>query len=214
MTLGALPFAAIVAADFEFEFGGRDGNLPRPVCMVAKELRSGREWRIWRGEFGSQPPFPIGPDTSVRRLLSPAPSWAASARLGWPMPARILDLFAEFRDRTNGASRRARPDRCPEAISASTRWASSTKSKCVELILGGGPWTDEERARHFRLLRRRRRRARAPAAGHVAADRSTARAAARPLHGGGLGHGNERRADRRADADNCCARTGPTFRIS
>jgi DNA polymerase I len=47
--LEALPYKAIVAADFEFEFGGRDGNRPRPVCMVAKELRSGQEWRIWRG---------------------------------------------------------------------------------------------------------------------------------------------------------------------
>ena len=39
-------YTAIVAADFEFEFGGRDGNLPRPVCMVAKELRSGKIWRL------------------------------------------------------------------------------------------------------------------------------------------------------------------------
>ena len=61
--LEALPYSAIVVADFEFEFGGRDGNLPRPVCMVAKELRSGREWRVWRGEFDSAPPFPTGADT-------------------------------------------------------------------------------------------------------------------------------------------------------
>jgi hypothetical protein len=66
--LGA--FRHIVVADFEFEFGGhasfedasRSGERPRPVCLVAKELRSGQVWRIWRGEFQSRPPFPIGSD--------------------------------------------------------------------------------------------------------------------------------------------------------
>jgi hypothetical protein len=46
-------FRNIVVADFEFEFGGhasfedanRSGERPRPVCMVAKELRSGKTWR-------------------------------------------------------------------------------------------------------------------------------------------------------------------------
>ena len=56
-------FTAIVAADFEFEFGGRDGNLPRPVCLVAKELRNGKIWRLWKDELGPEPPFPIGTDT-------------------------------------------------------------------------------------------------------------------------------------------------------
>lgn len=67
-------FTAIVTADFEFEFGGRDGNLPRPVCMAAKELRSGKIWRLWRDEFGG-PPFPIGVDTLFV-------SFTASAELG------------------------------------------------------------------------------------------------------------------------------------
>jgi DNA polymerase-1 len=69
--LELLPYRAIVIADFEFEFGGhatfedasRSGERPRPVCMVAKELRTGQEWRLWRGEFGPAPPFPVGPDS-------------------------------------------------------------------------------------------------------------------------------------------------------
>jgi hypothetical protein len=40
--LDCLPYRHVVVADFEFEFGDRDGNLPRVVCLVAKELR---EWR-------------------------------------------------------------------------------------------------------------------------------------------------------------------------
>ena len=67
----ALPFKHIVVADFEFEFGGhassedakRSGELPRPISGVFKELRTGQTWRVWRDEFGAEPPFPFGPDT-------------------------------------------------------------------------------------------------------------------------------------------------------
>jgi hypothetical protein len=89
----------IVAVDFEFEFGGYAGERPRPVCMVAKDLCTGQEWRLWRGEFGAAPPFPIGADAVTI-------AYYASAELGcfhaldWPMPAKIIDLFVEFRDRT------------------------------------------------------------------------------------------------------------------
>ena len=107
--LDLLPFRYIVAVDFEFEFGGhssfeaanRSGERPRPICMVAKELRSGQTWRVWRGQFGSQPPFPIGPDTVLI-------AYYASAELGcfraesWQPPIHVLDLFTEFRARTNG----------------------------------------------------------------------------------------------------------------
>jgi DNA polymerase-1 len=107
--LEVLPFRHIVVADFEFEFGGhasfedasRSGERPRPLCMVARELRSGQTWRLWRGEFGSTPPFPIGRDALFVAYYASAELGCFRA-LGWPMPANILDLFAEFRDRTNG----------------------------------------------------------------------------------------------------------------
>jgi hypothetical protein len=38
----------VIVADFEFEFGGRAGERPRPVCMVARDLCTGQEWRRWR----------------------------------------------------------------------------------------------------------------------------------------------------------------------
>src|SRR6266567_1982611 len=99
-----LPFRYLVAVDFEFEFGGhasfedasRCGERPRPVCMVAKDLRSGQTWRIWRDEFKSRPPFPTGQDALFI-------AYYASAELGcfralkWPRPANVLDLCAEFR---------------------------------------------------------------------------------------------------------------------
>src|SRR5215470_9141378 len=96
-----LPYQHIVPVDFEFELGGHDGNRPRPLCMVAHELRTGQIWRIWRGEFGPEPPFPIGPDALFVAYYASAELGCFRA-LGWPNPANILDVFVEFRDRTNG----------------------------------------------------------------------------------------------------------------
>src|SRR5450759_4931514 len=99
--LEELRYRAIVAVDFEFEFGGHAGDRPRPVCMVARELRTGQGWRLWRGQFGSSPPFATTPDTLFVAYYASAELGCFRA-LGWPVPARILDLYVEFRDRTNG----------------------------------------------------------------------------------------------------------------
>jgi DNA polymerase I len=138
-----LPFAAVVVADFEFEFGGRDGERPRPVCMVAKELRTGKEWRLWRGQFGSVPPFPIGPDTLFVAFNASAELGCFRA-LGWPMPKRILDLFVEFHNHVNGLiSERGLIDALNyfglDALDA------REKKEMRDLVLGGGPWSEAQR---------------------------------------------------------------------
>jgi hypothetical protein len=153
MLLDALPFRHIVAVDFEFEFGGhaskeeagKSGERPRPVCMSAREFRTGQCWSLQRGEFGPTPPFPIGSDTLVI-------AYYASAELGcflaldWSQPANILDLFTEFRDRTNGLWTPAGAG----LVGALTYFGLDTigateKAGMVELILTGGPWSDNER---------------------------------------------------------------------
>ena len=116
--LDDLPFKRIVAIDFEFEFGGHDspeaagrsGERPRPVCMVAKELRSGQTWRLWRGQFEAQPPFPLDDDTVLVAYYASAELGCFRA-LGWPQPRYVLDLFTEFRARTNGVQGGAKPDK-------------------------------------------------------------------------------------------------------
>ena len=35
----------------DFEFQAPAGERPRPVCMVARELRTGRLLRLWRDEL-------------------------------------------------------------------------------------------------------------------------------------------------------------------
>ena len=92
-------FREIVLIDFEFEapVGGR----PIPVCCVAHELRSGRRFRIWQDQFGKAPPYSAGPDVLMVAYYSSA-EWGCYRALGWPMPKRVLDLYVEFRNRTNG----------------------------------------------------------------------------------------------------------------
>ena len=67
--------------------------------------------------------------------------------LGWPMPVNVLDLFAEFRVRTNTTRR--------PGVSASLLNAmlmheldglgSNEKEEMRALILRGGPWSSDER---------------------------------------------------------------------
>jgi DNA polymerase I len=66
--------------------------------------------------------------------------------LGWPMPANILDLFAEFRDRTNGLTTPAGSG----LVGALTYFgldstAAQEKDRLRLLILRGEPWSESER---------------------------------------------------------------------
>src|SRR5262249_58792669 len=84
--------------------------------MVARDLRTGEEWRLWRGEFGPTPPFPIGADAVFVAYYASAELGCFQA-LSWPKPANIIDLFAEFRDRTNHIAQRRKPGVKPPGAS-------------------------------------------------------------------------------------------------
>jgi DNA polymerase family A len=107
--LDGIPFRHVVAVDTEFNTGGHDsfkesdrsGERQRPACLVARELRTGQTWRVWHTDRGSHPPFPIGSDALVVAYYASAELGSFRA-WGWPNPTNILDLYAEFRVRTNG----------------------------------------------------------------------------------------------------------------
>jgi DNA polymerase-1 len=150
--LDELPFKRIVVIDFEFEFGGHDtleaasrsGERPRPVCMVAKELRSGQTWRLWRDQLGALPPFSLDHDTLLVAFYASA-ELACLRALNWPSPKYVLDLFTEFRARTNGLPGGA------SLINAATHFGLDAitamgKRDMVSLVLRGGSWTPAEQA--------------------------------------------------------------------
>lgn len=86
----------------DFEFRAPDGHRPEPLCVVAREFRSGRVVRVWlTDDPPSGPPYPTGPDVLFVAYYASA-ELGCHLALGWPMPARVLDLYAEFRNLTNG----------------------------------------------------------------------------------------------------------------
>jgi len=144
-TLETLPFDEVWAYDFEFI--ATPGNRPGPVCLVAHELKSGRELRLWQDQFGPWPPFDVGPKSLFVAFYASA-EVGCHPVLGWQPPTCILDLFTEFRNSLNGL-------RLPEGVNYSLIGALiahglehldvSEKEDMRALILRGGPWTSQER---------------------------------------------------------------------
>jgi DNA polymerase I len=142
--LNALPYRNIWAVDFEFD--AKPGENPEPVCLVGWELLSGRKVKVWRDDFDDLPPYPTGPDVLFVAYYASAEIGCHLA-LGWPVPERVLDLFTEFRNHTNGL---------PTISGAGLLGALSyfgldsigavEKDEMREFILRGGPWSDTERA--------------------------------------------------------------------
>lgn len=86
----------------DFEFRAASGERPDPVCLVAHELRSGRMLRIWQDELKTAPcPYDTGADSVVVAYYASA-EMGCHLALGWPLPANVIDLYAEFRVETNG----------------------------------------------------------------------------------------------------------------
>ena len=139
----ALPFKEVWLVDFEF--GAPPGDIQEPVCLVAWELNSGRKMRLWRDEFGTAPPYSTGPDALFVAYYASAEIGCHLA-LGWPVPERVLDLYVEFRNHTNGL---------PTISGAGLLGAlaqygldgigAGEKDEMRDLILRGGPWAETER---------------------------------------------------------------------
>jgi DNA polymerase I len=94
-------FKEVWCADFEFR--ADPGDRPWPVCMVAKEVRTGREIRIWRNELLSmdRAPFDVGTSALFVAYFASA-EFGCFLELGWRLPVNVLDLYAEHRVETNG----------------------------------------------------------------------------------------------------------------
>jgi DNA polymerase-1 len=131
------PYHEIWAVDFEFMTGS--GERPDPVCLCARELRSGREIRLWRDEFGPAPPYPTDADSLLIAYYASA-ELSCHLALGWPMPARILDLFTEFRCRTNGLAVPAGSGLIGAFTAFGLDTMGATKKKEMQEAIGNGTW--------------------------------------------------------------------------
>lgn len=132
--------------DFEFRpVNGREGNLPEVVCLVAREYFTGHTHQLWAPQLQGLACAPFATDSSALFV-----AYYASAEiscflaLGWPVPVNVLDLFAVFRNATNGL---------PHGGSHSLLHALAVhgcpdpgldKEAMRQLVLRGGPWTRDE----------------------------------------------------------------------
>jgi DNA polymerase-1 len=94
-----LPFDEIWLIDFEFL--APDGERPDVVCMVARELATGRLLRLWHDQLGTEPPFRTD-DRVLFVGFMLAAEWSCFLELGWPIPSISIDLYLEYRVEMNG----------------------------------------------------------------------------------------------------------------
>jgi hypothetical protein len=131
----------------DFEFSAPPGERPDPVCLVAREFRSGRTLRLWRDDLRGRrmPPYPIGPDSLFVAYLASA-ELGCHLAFGWPLPVRVLDLYVEFRNAANGT----KPPNGFGLLGALTYHGldamdAAEKKAMQELAIRGGPRTSAER---------------------------------------------------------------------
>jgi DNA polymerase I len=141
-----IPFRECWACDFEFR--ADPGERPWPVCMVARELHTGQEIRLWRGELLSlrTAPFNIGSDAVFVAYFASA-ELGCFLELGWPMPANVLDLYAEHRCETNGVSTTLGDGLLGAlALRGLAHMDLGEKETMRRLVLDNNAWSDADQA--------------------------------------------------------------------
>jgi DNA polymerase-1 len=129
----------------DFEFRALPGERPEPVCLVALELRSGRIIRQWCDEFSRSPPYSIDANSLIVAYFASA-ELGCHLAVGWPQPARVLDLYVEFRSHTNGLQTPNGWSLLVRRLILVSSIGALEKDAMRDLILRGGPWSTEERA--------------------------------------------------------------------
>jgi hypothetical protein len=151
-------FRTIVVCDFEYEVA--DGNLPNVLCMVGYVLNANLKHmhtiRFWRGDFGSVPPFDIGPDA----LFVAYSAWAELTcfmTLGWRFPEHIFDLHTAYLEASNvllpynpDEVRKRQKKRLPDACRAYEipGWERIDKD-AISKAIGEGRWREYGREAVF-----------------------------------------------------------------
>jgi DNA polymerase-1 len=142
---GLEAFEQVWAVDAEYSAAA--GCRPTPICVVAREVRSGQELRLWHDELAKlkSPPFRTDDRSLFVSYAAPA-EFSVFHALGWPAPARVLDLFIEYRALTNGLSTPSGAGLLGALVHHGLPAMEGAEKKAMrDLAIRGGPFTDSER---------------------------------------------------------------------
>ncbi len=142
---GLESFAEIWCADAEYS--APPGHRPTPICLVATELRSGRQLRLWFDQLARLRAAPFRTDDRALFVAyAAAAEFSVFHQLGWPAPARTLDLFFEFRSLTNGLQTPSGQGLLGALVyHGLPAMEAAEKESMRQLAIRGGPFTDAER---------------------------------------------------------------------
>jgi len=153
-----LPYREIWVEDTEYypgaglANGGREGDLPTPLCSRAIELRSNRISRWWQGE-----PYPpelqlLRPDSLYASYLLTA-EYSQRRAHGLGRPPNAIDAYVEFRRLVNDAQVKSgdRPKGFYSLAGAMQHFKedeidTAHKADTRDLIMRGPPYSSDERA--------------------------------------------------------------------
>ena len=129
------------------EYSAPAGHRPTPICLVATELRSGRQLRLWEDQLARLRAAPFRTDRrSLFVAYAAAAEFSVFHALGWPAPDRTLDLFFEFRAMTNGLQTPSGSGLLGATVyHALPAMGAVEKDSMRQLAIRGGPFTDAER---------------------------------------------------------------------
>lgn len=129
------------------EYSAPAGHRPTPICLVAREMRSGRLLRLWCDQLTQLPNAPFRTDDRALFVAyAAAAEFSVFHVLGWPAPSRTLDLFFEYRAARNGLNT-ASDSSLLGALVANGLPAmdGAEKQEMRQLAIRGGPYTAAER---------------------------------------------------------------------
>jgi len=131
---------------WDFEFHAPDGYRPHPLCVVAREVFSGRRI-VWWLDDGAPPapPWSAAPDVLMVGFYVSA-ELTCHLALNWPFPTRLVALYAEFRNLTSGL-----PVPAGHGLLGALMYyglpglAAADKEDMRRLAQRGGPYSSQER---------------------------------------------------------------------
>lgn len=137
-------FSEVWAVDFEFT--APLGENPVVICMVARELKSGNELRLWSDELSAMThaPFNTGKDAVLVAYYASA-EMNCFISLGWKRPEFILDLYPEFKLKSNGLEGQSHSLLSALAAHGLDSIGHHEKEEMRNLAMRGAPFTDEEK---------------------------------------------------------------------